>query len=147
MRSDISYYSQLTLFLKEAKTDNLKTRHYDSDYLGTEVKVSFGQGNTARVPWISFLKEPNKTSKGIYPVYLYYKEKDILILAYGVSETSDPPFKWKDGDSQTIREYFEKRYDEKPSRYGTSHIFEVYDVDRLPSKEKIDQDLNEIIDE
>ena len=40
--------------------------------------------------WISFLKEPNTTSNGIYPVYLYYKEDDILILAYGISETTTP---------------------------------------------------------
>ncbi|HKK88010.1 MAG TPA: DUF3578 domain-containing protein, partial [Saprospiraceae bacterium] len=66
----MSYYNQLLQFLEQAETDNLKTKHFDSEYKGFNVKVSFGQGTAARIPWISFLKKPHTTSKGIYPVYL-----------------------------------------------------------------------------
>ena len=59
----MGYHHQLKQFLIQAKTDNLKTKHYDSNYNGLEVKVSFGQGNAAKIPWISYLKKPNKTSK------------------------------------------------------------------------------------
>lgn len=86
----MEYYNQLEQFLAQAKTSILKTKHFESEFKETKVKVSFGQGNTAKIPWISFLKEPNTTSNGIYPVYLYYKDYDLLILAYGISETNKP---------------------------------------------------------
>lgn len=143
----MAYYKQLDQFLEQAKTSDLKIKHYDSEYLGTDVKVSFGQGTPANIPWISFLKEANTTSKGIYPVYLYFKEKGILVLAYGVSETNEPDFYWKIKNKKTIEEYFKEKYDEEPYRYGASYVFKVYDVDNLPSKEIIEQDLNEIINE
>jgi 5-methylcytosine-specific restriction protein B len=143
----MSFYKQLRQFLEQSKTDNLKTKHYNSKYRGLDVKVSFGQGNTARIPWISFLKKPNKTSKGIYPVYLFYKDFDKLILAYGVSETNTPDQIWDIKGKQTIRKYFEEQFHVRPGRYGDSYIFKVYDMDDLPDGDKIDRDLNEIISE
>ena len=80
----MEYSKQLLLFLEQTKTDSLKTKHFINSYEDLRVKVSFGQGVPARIPWIFFLKSPNKTSKGIYPVYLYYKEHDLLVLAYDV---------------------------------------------------------------
>ncbi|MFT3901582.1 MAG: DUF3578 domain-containing protein [Niabella sp.] len=140
------FYNQLIDFLSQSKTNNLKTKHYISEFLGTKVKVSFGQGGAARIPWISFLIVPNTTSHGIYPVYLYYKDYDILILAYGVSETNFPLINWKNSDSNpTIKEYFEINFSKKPDRYGSSHIYKVYDVNDLPSEEVIDSDLKNII--
>ena len=69
----MSYHSQLKQFLKQAKTENQEYKHYNSIYKGLDVRVSFGKGNKAKIPWISFLQEPNTTSNGIYPVYLYYR--------------------------------------------------------------------------
>jgi 5-methylcytosine-specific restriction protein B len=143
----MGYYHQLKQFLSEAKTDNLKTKHYDSEYLGMEVKVSFGQGTVAQIPWISFLKEPNTTSKGIYPVYLYYKDFEILILAYGISETNKPITSWDSNGKQTIFEYFEEHFSQKPYRYGGSYIYKVYDVNNFPAEETIENDLNTIVEE
>lgn len=141
----MGYYNQLIQFLKQAKTDNLKTKHYDSEYLGTDVKVSFGQGNTARIPWISFLKSPNTTSNGIYPVYLYYKDFDILILAYGISETNTPNSNWGIKNVKTIKDYFVENYSTKPKRYGASYIYKIYDINQLPDIAIIDNDLNKLI--
>ena len=59
----LTYSKQLLAFLKQAKTTNLKTKEYLKMYSGTTVKVSFGQGVPARVPWISFLKKPFTTIK------------------------------------------------------------------------------------
>lgn len=144
----MGYFQELKKFLAQANTNDLKTKHYISEYLGTKVKVSFGQGGSARIPWISFLREPNTTSNGIYPVYLYYKDFNILILAYGVSETNSPLTNWPNGDSkQTILEYFKDQYSKKPKRYGSSYIYKVYDVNALPSEEEIENDLNNIINE
>jgi hypothetical protein len=55
---------------------------YPKSYRGFDVSVSFGQGNLAQIPWIAFLGPGQKTSNGIYPVYLFYREIDLLILAY-----------------------------------------------------------------
>ncbi len=142
----MSYSIQLKQFLDQAKTDNLKTKHFEKLYKGLNVKVSFGQGNTARIPWISFLKIPNTTSDGIYPVYLYYRDIEILILAYGVSETNVPDSNWNIQDKQSISEYFNENYSQKPDRYGSSFIFKVYNVRDLPSNEMLDNDLNAILE-
>jgi 5-methylcytosine-specific restriction protein B len=144
---NMSYYNQLVQFLKQARTNNLKKKHYASEYLETKVNVSFGQGNQARIPWISFLIPPNTTSHGIYPVYLFYKEYDLLILAYGVSETQKPEISWSIDHTKSIKEYFEGNYGKKPDRYGSSSIFKTYDVENLPSKEVLDNDLQSLIKE
>lgn len=141
----MSYYNQLKQFLAQAKTDNLKTKHFVSSYKNFEVKVSFGQGNTARIPWISFLKEPNTTSHGIYPVYLYYKDYEILILAFGVSETNIPEMNWNLDHKISIAEYFQQKYSRKPDRYGSSFVFKVYNVNDLPSDSTLDNDLEALL--
>ena len=141
----MTYYNQLKQFLEQAKTENLKTKHFDRTYSGLEVKVSFGQGNVARIPWISFLKKGNTTSNGIYPVYLYYKDFKILILAYGVSETNAPDSNWNITGKQTISEYFNETFSQKPNRYGASFIYKVYQVKNIPSSEVLDNDLNSLI--
>ena len=142
----MGYFEELKKFLEQANTGNLKTKHYKSEYLNIKVKVSFGQGVPAKIPWISFLKEPNTTSHGIYPVYLYYKENNILILAYGISETTAPANNWEDIKSkQTINEYFATNFSKKPDRYGSSYIYKVYDVNKLPPKDILESDLENII--
>lgn len=146
--SRFDFINQLKLFLHQANTSNLKTKSYIQKYLGTKVKVSFGQGAAAHIPWISFLIEPNKTSEGIYPVYLYYKEYELLFLAYGVSETSAPIVQWKlPENSQSINEYFKENFSKKPERYGASTIFKVYNVNNLPDEKTLEADLVKIIEE
>ena len=82
----MGYSEQLFQFLEQANTNSLVTNHFDNSYENLKVKVSFGQGAPARIPWISFLKDANTTSHGIYPVYLLYKNIEKLVLAYGISE-------------------------------------------------------------
>ncbi len=142
----MSYSKQLKQFLEQAKTGDLKTRHFDREYHGLDVKVSFGEGNIARIPWISFLRKPNTTSNGIYPVYLYFKDFEILILAFGVSERNVALSEWNVIDKQSISEYFSQKYSQKPARYGASKIFKVYDVKDLPTPEVLDHDLNTILE-
>jgi 5-methylcytosine-specific restriction protein B len=143
----MEYYNQLEQFLAQAKTDNLKTKHFESEFKETKVKVSFGQGNTAKIPWISFLKEPNTTSNGIYPVYLYYKDYDLLILAYGISETNKPQKKWDIRNKETINDYFKKNFGEKPDRYGNSFVFKIYDLKEELNKQQVEKDLELILSE
>jgi 5-methylcytosine-specific restriction protein B len=143
----MDYYNQLLKFIEQANSDNLRTSEYDKQYHGTSVKVSFGQGNPAHVPWISFLKPPNVTSNGIYPVYLLFKEQGILILAYGVSETNKPLQNWELQNKEKVKDYFINKYDVFKYRYGESFIYKIYNVKKLPEKNIVNSDLNNIIDE
>ena len=68
----------LVKFLEQAKSNSLKTKDYIRYFDDLQVKVSFGMASLARVPWISFLAHGQKTSNGIYPVYLFYKKYNIL---------------------------------------------------------------------
>jgi hypothetical protein len=118
----------LTKFLIQSLTDNLKTVHYDKEYGGLNMKVSFGMGNPARVSWIAFYSDEMKVSDGFYPVYLYYKAKKTLILAFGISETYEYGRTWSSSileDARTIEEH----YGEKVPRYGSSYVFKAYQVE------------------
>jgi len=139
------FSSELFKFIDQAETDNLKFKHFKKNYLNTKVKVSFGQGTLTKIPWISFLIGPNKTSDGIYPVYLYFKDIRKLILAYGISETKTPTCKWNIQNPKTIGEYFEENNYEKPFRYGTSYLFKSYDVSNIKNVKSLDDDLKEIV--
>ncbi|MDG1278521.1 MAG: DUF3578 domain-containing protein [Algoriphagus sp.] len=142
----MGYYDELIKFLNQSKTEDLKTRDYKREYKGLKVKVSFGQGSQAKIPWISFLKSPHTTADGIYPVYLFYKDEDLLILAHGVSETHIPNQTWNLQGIKTINELFEEKNLKPPYRYGDSYVFQAYDINSFPEKNKIENDLNEIIE-
>lgn len=142
-----SFYPELQEFIEQSKTGGLKTKHFINIYKGLKVKVSFGQGVAARIPWISFLMPPNTTSEGIYPVYLYFKNVNKLILAYGISETKEPSTGWTLPNNQkTINNYFAEKGYGKPERYGDSFLFQVYDASNIPNAEIIEKDLESIID-
>ena len=120
------------------------------------MKVSFGQGVPARVSWISFLAPEMQTSNGFYPVYLFYKKENKLILAYGISETAEYPQTWPDevvNNNKKINEYIDN-----PARYGDSFLFKSYalninsnkvefvnDDNQKISNEIIENDLKQII--
>ncbi|MBE0661897.1 MAG: DUF3578 domain-containing protein [Bacteroidales bacterium] len=141
----LSYFAELNKFLVQTKTNALTTSNYLSDFYGLKLKVGFGQGTPARVPWIAFLEPPNTVQNGIYPVYLYFKNKDLLILAYGISETTQPNESWRLSDKKTIREYFEEKDLGIPERYGGSYVYRVYDPKEL-NEQKVDADLIKLLD-
>lgn len=143
----MGYSNQLKKFIKESKTNNLKTKHFDSSYEDLKVKVSFGAGVVARIPWVSFLTDGQTTSEGIYPAYLLFKNDKKLVLAYGISETKAPIVKWNLKNAVKISDFFAKEGLNKPERYGDSLVFKVYNLNDLPSDEVLDADLSKIIDE
>lgn len=141
--SNISYFEEVKRFIAQAATTNLKTSHFSKSYLGLTIKVSFGQGNQAIVPWISFLGNGQKTSNGIYPVFLYYKEIQKLILAYGVSATNPAALRW-DVDAPSLSDYFKSNNFGEARPYPNSYVYSVYDIKEL-DEVTINNDLNEII--
>lgn len=144
-RNDMSYFSELEKFLIQSKTNDLGTANYQNKFQGLTVKVSFGKGNQARVPWISFLNNVDNVQEGIYPVFLYYKEKELLILAYGVSETFKSNRKWDIVNGKSISQYFSENNLGSPERYGNSFVFKVYNTSNPLDKNIIDADLNRLI--
>lgn len=111
-------------FVIQAGENNLKTLEYPREFDNLKMKVSFGMGMAAKVPWISFTAPGISTSNGYYPVYLYYKEQNILILAYGISETSQYPVNWAK-EIQDENELVSEVVPDAP-RYGDSYAFKSY---------------------
>ncbi|MBR6054597.1 MAG: DUF3578 domain-containing protein [Bacteroidales bacterium] len=116
---------------------------FPSKYSGLKVKVSFGQGNWARITWIGFLAEGQAIQHGIYPVYLYYRDIDLLILAYGVSATNPPDIQWRINDPQTIGDYFRKNNISASGKYNKSYVYKVYSGNAVD--ESADNDLDDLI--
>jgi len=117
----------LDKFVKQSLTQDLKTSDYPKDWSGFGLRVSFGMGMPARVPWIAFLAPEMSVSNGYYPVYLYYKDLNTLVLSYGVSETNESLETWPmdiTNNLETIKAYF----DTSIPRYGDSYVFKVYEV-------------------
>ncbi len=119
------------------------TGGFPSSYSGLKVKVSFGQGNWASITWIGFLIEGQAIQHGIYPVYLYYRDIDLLILAYGVSATNPPDIQWQIESPQTIGEYFTKNKISAPKKYNKSFVYKVYHGNAID--ESADKDLDNLI--
>jgi hypothetical protein len=117
-------------------------------YHGLDIKASFGQGLATAVPWIGFFAFEQKTEKGIYPVFLYFKEQRRLVLAYGISETHPPDRQWTKLDGkETIREYFAHHDLGVPARYGSSFVHGVYDTTGELDEAEIERDLDTVISE
>jgi hypothetical protein len=117
----------LNTFLLQAHENNLKTSLYPKEFNDLKMRISFGMGTPAHVPWIAFIAPEMQVSKGFYPVYLYYKESGILILSYGISETEEFSTTWPAeiiNSTTTISSYFNK----KVRRYGDSFIFKSYKI-------------------
>ncbi len=143
--TSMNYFPELNKFLAQAETDELKTSQYIKSYSDLGVKVSFGQGNQSKIPWIAFLGGIDTVQKGIYPVYLYYKEKELLILAYGVSETRESSRKWNISNEITIEQFFTENNLGKPERYGSSYVYKSYDISKALVEEVINNDLKKLI--
>lgn len=147
-KEKVNISSWLMKFISQANEQiDLKTKDYPKSFLGTEVKVSFGQGNFAVIPWIGFLLGKNTIQHGIYPGYLYYKDHNIIILAYGISETTKPDASWSNINKQTIKAYFLERFQEQPKRYKDSMIFKIYNPENMPTADILQKDIEEIIEQ
>ncbi len=135
------------MFLEDAKSGNLKTKHYPKIYKNLKVKASFGQGALAKIPWIAFLKDNEKVSKGIYPVFLYYKEFECLILAYGISETNTPTSSWNVSHKIKICDFLNEHYSADPKHYSDSFVCEWFDTSAEIDGNKLQNKMDEILND
>lgn len=134
----------LELFFKQVEQRNLKVSHYPENYSGFNLKVSFGQGNIANVPWIAFLKDGKSVKSGINPVILYYRKQETLVVAYGHGEEKPSSESWGI-EALSITDWFNEHNLGIPDRYGDSMVYKVYQKQSLDF-EKISSDIHALID-
>lgn len=136
-------------FLAQAREGtNLSTQGYASEYRTLQVKVSFGKGNFARVPWVAFLGEGQTVSQGIYPVLLYYKAQEQLLLCYGVSEENRPKVAWPEAQANmTVDHWFRRRGLSRPDRYGSSYVAAAWDTTKPLPLQDLQAALDMVIDD
>ncbi len=147
MGKEMNVAIDVATFIKQSRTEDLRARFYARKYQGLAVEIDFGQVSDTRIPWMSFLYKGQKTSHGIYPVYLLFKEYDKLILAYCISETNKPELSWNlNGELETVKTYFSK-LGIVPPRYGQSYVFKVYDTSKALDYVGMEEDLNQIVRE
>lgn len=154
--------NEINIFIQLANTNNLKTKELktqivenNSDIIGNfHVTVSFGKGNVTNIPWISVSRFEDYKEDG--PVFLYYKNKNVLILSFGVKEEAT---KWNNEEiepkynfrwNNEIRSKYETIEDfigERVERYGNSYVFKSYSVDgnNLVQSDSLDEDLVEML--
>jgi 5-methylcytosine-specific restriction protein B len=144
---DVDLSRQLAVFLKQAReSSDLKTQGYEKEYRGLRVKVSFGQGAFARVPWMAWLGGEERVSDGIYPVLLYFRAEGKLLLCYGVSETQRPQKQWAGVlATQTVREWFLANVGHEPARYGDSFVAAAFD-DKDPDIAALQKRIDGVVD-
>ncbi|MFN2359832.1 MAG: AAA family ATPase [Marinobacter sp.] len=148
--TDQTIYPTLLTFLEQAHTDDLRTKDYPGKHAGLTMRVSFGAGNQAHVPWIALLGPGQRPMKGINPVYLYFRAEKILILAKGVSAANPPAINSAVGEeTQTVDDFFQTEYHKPAIRYGYggSYVHAVYDLSEPLDQEQVDSDLAELIEE
>ena len=112
----------LKKFIKQTNTGSLKTKEYPNEFLDLRMRVSFGEGTLAKIPWISFRKT---VCDGYNPVYLFYKEEGLLILSYGIMEKRKPVKSWDENIHETKTKISD--FIDNPWRYGDSYIHKHYE--------------------
>lgn len=146
--NNFDFVEVIKRFLAQTQTGDLGKKGYPGSYQNLELKVGFGVGLATKIPWIGLIKPPNKITSGIYPIYLYYKIHEVLVLAYGISEAERPEAVWPDTDKiQTIKNWFKENKNAETIKYGSSYVKAVYHINDELNPEIIQSDLNEIIDE
>lgn len=140
-----SFFPILEKFLTQSKTQDLRTADYPNTFAGLNVRVSFGAGNQAHVTWIAFLGDSQTPTKGIYPVYLYYKADNRLVLSRGLSAANTPDLEWQIDEPVTLDEFFFNEFGHKAIRYGDSFVFTDYDLNGELDEKQVSQDLEELL--
>jgi 5-methylcytosine-specific restriction protein B len=154
-KKEMSYYDELLKFISISDKQKIGegiigVKEFNNErikkYNGLNIEAKLGTGRASAIPWIAFLGVNDNVQNGIYPVYLYYKERKLLILAYGISETKSPERNWEIQNQTSIKEYFSLNGLGYPEKYGSSYVYKAYDLNDELDQIKIDIDINAIID-
>ncbi len=122
------FFNEVKKFLFQAESDNLKTSDFPKSFDEFAVGVSFGQGRKANVPWISFLAPNVSTSNGYYPVYLYYRQHNKLILSLGISEEKRWSENWPSAATTGLLKVNQVIDADEKLRYLDSWVYKEYRI-------------------
>ena len=106
-------------------------------FAGLIVKASVGIGAPAAIPWISFTGYNQKTSNGIYPVLLFYRDKRTIVVAFGISAKNKPTESWNIPGLKTLGQFFaeQKIYQtDVEKKYNKSFVHSVFPVPVVDNK-------------
>lgn len=104
---------------------------------GLTVDASVGIGRATSIPWVTFTGYGQKTKNGIYPALLYYHERNILIVAFGVSASNKPEQSWDIDGLKTLDEFFIERKIKQThieKKYNSSFIHSCFPVPTIGGK-------------
>ena len=149
-KNDVDISETLKLFVKDVKnksqTSDTRTWYYPKKFGNYAFKASFGQGGFAKRPWLAITKDGQEIQNGIYPVYLYYRAQNKIVLAYGVSENNQPNYEWNlSDDIISIKE--EVGFDDSITRCGFVHSVYKIDNHQLPNNVDFQVDLENILND
>ena len=104
-------------------------------FVGLNVEASVGIGRATSIPWITFTGYNQRTSNGIYPVLLFYRDINILVVAFGISATNKPTELWDIPGLKTLGQYFSEqkipqtRIEKKYNGSFVHSVFPIHVVD------------------
>ena len=134
---DFLNISLQTIVGQSCGEQTIAVNNLPKSYLGLEVKASVGMGTATLIPWISFTGYNQKTSNGIYPVLLFYRNHNLLIAAYGISAENKPTKSWSLHGLKTLNQYFtERNLNQKriEKKYNASFVHSVFPIHVIDNK-------------
>lgn len=133
---------------KKCGEQSKNVNNLPTSYSDLSVKASVGIGIATAIPWIAFLGYKQTVQNGIYPVLLFYHEKKLLVVAYGISATNKPSESWGQSKVYTVGHYFKENNisQEGPEKkYNESHVHSVFSVPVINNKvDETKLDIDEI---
>ena len=108
-----------------------------NSYKGLIVEASVGIGRATIIPWVTFTGFNQKTQNGIYPSVLFYRQRNLLIVSFGISAANEPTASWNIPGLKTIDQYFieqnipQTRVEKK---YNKSYVHSVFPVNIVDGK-------------
>lgn len=148
MTTDTDLPALLEKFMQQATASNsLYVSHYPTQYRSLRVKVSFGKGTPARVPWLGFFGPGHSPARGSYPAVLYFKAASVLLVAYGASESASEPSFWQPVlPRPLVSDYLPEHFGHAAPRYGSSFAAEGFAVDRSLDLQAVASCIDGVVD-
>ena len=149
----------------------LKAKDYIKNNTHLEVGWSVGQGNWAKIPWISFLdsRETSTTRRGVYCVYLFRQDMSgvYLCLMQGVMELKDRLGAAEARNSLRVQAENIRKHCSRLANYGfqldnlidlrsdadhgvdyeySTAAYKIYEAKAIPDDDELINDLNILLE-
>lgn len=111
--------------------ETVEVNKLPNSYNGLNVEASVGIGRATIIPWVTFTGFNQKTSNGIFPAILFYRQKNILIIAFGISAANKPTASWQIPGLKSIDQYFKEQRIHQTGvekKYNKSFVHSVFPV-------------------